>query len=197
MSNSSRISSFTDSFYSKLSTRERIFLVVFALSLCGTIFYFVFDHWSEQQSSTQEMMTKLRQGIAEVKASEGRFRDVLARKKAYKQLLKDNKLNLSKLMERYAKEGELNIEGIKGQRRVLSDQLDSKSKNAEVVVAYTQEVSLGPTSLELLSKFLERLESERSPVRVTSLSFRTFTQDRQELRAVKLNVTTYKSEIDK
>jgi hypothetical protein len=197
MSNSSRISSLTDSFYSKLSMRERIILVVFVLSLCGTAFYFVFDHWSEKQSSTQEMIIKLREGIAEVKAGESRFRDVLAHKKAYEQLLKDNKLDLSKLMERYAKESELTIEGIKGQRRVLSDQLDSKAKNAEVVVAYTQEVSLGPTSLDLLSQFLEKLESERSPVRVTSLSFRTFTQDRQELRTIKLNVTTYKSEIDK
>lgn len=197
MSNPSRISSLTDSFYSKLSTRERIFLVVFVLSLFGTAFYFVLDHWSEQQSSTQAMMAKLREGINDVKAGESRFRDVLARRKAYEQLLKDNKLNLSKLMERYAKEGQINIEGIKEQRRVLSDQLDSKAKNAEVVVAYTQEVSLGPTSLELLSQFLERLESERSPVRVTSLSFKTFTQDRQELRGIKLNVTTYKSEVDK
>ena len=142
-------------------------------------------------------MAKLREGINEVKAGESRFRDVLARRRAYEQLLKDNKLNLSKLMERYAKEGQINIEGIKEQRRVLSDQLDSKAKSAEIVVAYTQEVSLGPTSLELLSQFLERLESERSPVRVTSLSFKTFTQDRQELRGIKLNVTTYKSEVDK
>lgn len=197
MSNSSRISSLTDSFYSKLSVREQIFLVVFILAMFGTGFYFVLDHWSAQYTSTQKMIDQLRQGIVEVKTSEGRFREVLARKKAYEQLLKDNKLNLSKLMERYARESQLTIEGIKGQRRVLSDQLDSKAKNAEAVVAYTQEVSLGPTSLESLAQFLEKLESERSPVRVTSLSFRPFTQDRQELRAIKLNVTTYKSEIDK
>ena len=197
MSNPSHISSLTDSFYSKLSTRERIFLVVFVLSLFGTVFYFVLDPWSEQQSSTQAIMAKLREGINEVKAGERRFRDVLARRKAYEQLLKDNKLNLSKLMERYAKEGQLNIESINEQRVTLNDQLYSKAENAEDVVAYIQEVSLSPTSLELLSQFLERLESERSPVRVTSLSFKTFTQDRQELRQIKLEVTTYKSEVKK
>ena len=197
MSNSSRISSLTDSFYSKLSMRERIYLVVFVLSLFGTIFYFVFKSLSEQHSSTQSQIESLRQGIAEVKAGESRFRDVLAQQKSYEQLLKNNKLNLGKLMDRYAKDGELTIEDFKGRRRILSDQLDSKAKNAEVVIAYTQEVTLGPTNLKQLSQFLEKLESEKSPVRVTSVSFRTFTQDRQELRNVKLHVTTYKSEIDK
>ena len=100
-------------------------------------------------------------------------------------------------MERHAQSEGITIDDFKEKRRVLDDDLSSKVKKAEVVVAYTQEVTIRTATLAQLSKFLEKLEKESSPVRVTSIDMRTSSQDRQELRFIKLAVTTYKLEADK
>ena len=197
MSNSSLTSQIVDSVYSKLSVRERIYLLIFTLTLFGVIIFFVFDQLA---SSKEEQITRvelLREGIAEIKAGEEQFRVLRAKSDAYQKLLKQNSIDLGKLMERHAQSEGITIDDFKEKRRVLDDDLSSKVKKAEVVVAYTQEVTIRTATLSQLSKFLEKLEKESSPVRVTSIDMRTSSQDRQELRFIKLAVTTYKLEANK
>ena len=92
---------------------------------------------------------------------------------------------------------DLTIEKITSKRRLLDDHIDSRDKESDVVVAYSKEVTLAPTNLKQLTEFLEKLESERSPVRVTAVKFKTLTTDRQELRNIIINVSTYKLEANK
>ena len=96
MSNSS-ISALADSL-DKLSMRERVFLMIFVLMFIGTGLYFALNTWVKAHEVTLSQITSLREGIQEVKASEERFRKVLAQRKAYKDLLNNNKLDLGKLM---------------------------------------------------------------------------------------------------
>ena len=139
----------------------------------------------------------MREDLAEVRAGEAHFLEMKAKREAYQKKLKKNKLDLGKLMERIAQEEGITIEDFKEKRRVLDDVLDGKKKREEVVVAYSQEVTIRSAQLDQLSRFLQKLETDTSPVRVTSISLRTSSQDRQELRFIKLSVTTYKSEADK
>ena len=197
MSSQSLTSQLVDSVYSKLSMRERIYLLVFIITLLGVVFYFLFDSWSQSKEQRLAQVENLRAGIAEVRSGEAHFRELRAKSEAYEKLLKQNKIDLGKVMERIAQAEGLVIDDFKEKRRPLNDDLDSKSKKTEIVVAYTQEVTIRSASLEQLSNFLEKLEQETSPVRVTSLDLRTSSQDRQELRFIKLGVTTYKLEVDK
>lgn len=197
MSSSSLTSQLVDSVYSKLSVRERVYLIVFILTLFGVIVFFVFDHLAASKEAQLARVSFLREGIAEIKAGEEQFRILKAKSDAYQKLLKQNSIDLGKLMERHAQSEGITIDDFKEKRRVLDDDLSSKVKKAEVVVAYTQEVTIRTATLAQLSKFLEKLEKESSPVRVTSIDMRTSSQDRQELRFIKLAVTTYKLEADK
>lgn len=197
MSNISLTSQLVDSVYSKLSVRERIYLLIFALIFVGVILYFVFDGLNRSREAQIARVELLRAGIAEIKSGEAKFRELRAKGEAYQKLLKENSIDLGKLMERHAQSEGITIEDFKEKRRVLDDDLSSKTKKSEVIVAYTQEVTIRTASLAQLSKFLEKLEKERSPVRVTSLDMKTSAQDRQELRFIKLAVTTYKLEADK
>jgi hypothetical protein len=61
-------------------------------------------------------------------------------------------------------------------------------------VAYTQNVTIRNVKLKQLAAFLQELERQSSPIRVTSLEVRPLTSDRQTLRLVKLSVSTYKRE---
>ena len=197
MSNTSSISSLTDSFYSKLSARERLYLIVFGLMSFGVGFYLLFSTWESERASLEGQVKGIRKTIEEVKSNTGRFHEIKARSEAYQKLLKNNKLDLGKLMERYAKSSDLTIEKITSKRRPLDDHIDSRDKESDVVVAYSKEVTLAPTNLKQLTEFLEKLESERSPVRVTAIKFKTLTTDRQELRNIIINVSTYKLEANK
>lgn len=197
MSSTSGISSLTDSLSSKLSARERIYLIVFAISAFGVGLYFTFEMLNSSLSITQEQIELIQTDFQEVKASEESYLTLKSRREVYEQQLKSNNLDLGKLLERVSQEFEVTIEDFKEKRRVLDDALEGKVKRTEVVVAYTQEVTIRSAKLDQLSRFLEKLEAEESPVRVTSLSWRASTQDRQELRFIKVSVTTYKSEADK
>ena len=197
MSTASLTSQMIDSVYSKLSVRERIYLLVFILTLFGVIFFFVFDQLSKSRATRLEQIENLRAGIAEVRAGEAHFREIRSKSEAYEKLLKQNSIDLGKVMERHAQSEGISIDDFKEKRRILDDDLSSKSKKSEVVVSYTQEVTIRSASLSQLSKFLEKLEKESSPVRVTSLDIRASSQDRQELRFIKLAVTTYKLEANK
>ena len=197
MSTSSLTSQIVDSVYSKLSVRERIYLLIFIITFLGVIFFFVFDSWSKSKEARLQQVEALRTGIAEVRAGEAHFREIRSKSEAYQKLLKQNSIDLGKVMERHAQSEGITIDDFKEKRRILDDDLSSKAKKSEVVVAYTQEVTIRSSSLSQLSKFLEKLEKEASPVRVTSLDIRTSSQDRQELRFIKLAVTTYKLEANK
>lgn len=197
MSTTSLTSQMIDSVYSKLSVRERVYLLVFALTLFGIIFFFVFDQWSKSRTARLEQIENLRAGIAEVRAGEAHFREIRSKSEAYEKLLKQNSIDLGKVMERHAQSEGISIDDFKEKRRILDDDLSSKSKKSEVVVSYTQEVTIRSASLKQLSNFLEKIENETSPVRVTSLDIRASSQDRQELRFIKLAVTTYKLEANK
>ena len=59
---------------------------------------------------------------------------------------------------------------------------------------YTQSVTIKNVSLEQLSKFLEKLESNRFPVRVTQLNVNVSSSDRQVLKEIQLTVATYRNE---
>ena len=197
MSSQSFTTQLVDSVYSKLSMRERLYLLIFLVTLIGVISFYVFDSWSSAKALRLDQVNALKAGIAEVRSGEAHYRELRAKSEAYEKLLKQNNIDLGKVMERVALAEGISIDDFKEKRRPLNDDLDSKSKKTEVIVAYTQEVTIRSANLEQLSRFLEKLEAERSPVRVTSLDLRTSAQDRQELRFIKLGVTTYKLEVDK
>lgn len=197
MSSQSLTSQLVDSVYSKLSLRERLYLLFFLMALIGVVSFYVFSSWSHSKTLRLEQVETLRAGIAEVRAGEAHFREIQAKSEAYEKLLKQNSVDLGKLLERVAQSEGISIDDFKEIRRPLNDDLDSKSKKTEVVVAYTQEITIRSANLDQLSRFLEKLEAETSPIRVTSLDLRTSAQDRQELRFIKIGVTTYKLEVDK
>lgn len=197
MSNPSLTSQFVDGVYSKLSARERLYLLACILIFVGVATFFIFDQLAASKEAQLSRVEFLREGIAEIKAGEEQFRILRAKGEAYQKLLKQNSIDLGKVMERHAQSEGITIDDFKEKRRVLDDDLSSKAKKAEVVVAYTQEVTIRSANLAQLSRFLEKLEKESSPVRVTSIDMRTSAQDRQELRFIKLAVTTYKLEADK
>ena len=58
----------------------------------------------------------------------------------------------------------------------------------------SQAVTIRKVSLEQLSNFLAALEKNESPIRVTKMSIDTSAADRQQLRQVKLTVSTYRNE---
>jgi len=108
-------------------------------------------------------------------------------------------VSLDKLMERLAKAQGFSIEDFKEQRRVLSEgerSRRSKKRKSKILVAYTQNVTIRNVNLKQLAAFLQDLERQSAPIRVTSLEVRPLTSDRQTLRLVKLSVSTYKREKD-
>ena len=99
-------------------------------------------------------------------------------------------------MEKYSKELGFSIDDYKDRRVVIDEGRSSSKKKKKVLIAYTQDVTIRTISLDQLSKFLQNLERERVPVKVTALEVKPSTQNRQDLKYIRLSVTTYKKELD-
>ena len=195
MSETTELTPVSEGLFSNLSARERILVLTFVLLVVlGGVYYYLGKVVSERDLAVERIDT-LTEILKEIKAAEPAFIRTKATKDAYEKLLTNNNLDLGKIMEKRAQEQGISIEDFKEKRKVLGDS-DYGDKNKKVLVAYTQQVRLKTTGLKELVAFLTALENERVPVRVTDIDIRPSTQDRQELRSIRLSVTTYKKELD-
>lgn len=199
MSNSSLLS-LGDGVMSTLSDRERLSIGLVGVLLVCTVAWFVSSSLGDEALALREQRDLLSADLAEVRLASPEFLRRKERLAAYEERLVSNQLDLSKMMERVAREQNFNIEDFKESRRVLDDDgggsKKSKKQERRVLVAYSQQVTIRKISLKQLAAFLQALEADPAPVRVTSLEVKPSTSDRQELREVRLGVTTYKREKD-
>lgn len=199
MSNSSLLS-LGDGVMSTLSDRERLSIGLVGVLLVCTVAWFVSSALGDEALALREQRDLLSADLAEVRLASPEFLRRKERLAAYEERLVSNQLDLSKMMERVAREQNFNIEDFKESRRVLDDDgggsKKSKKQERRVLVAYSQQVTIRKISLKQLAAFLQALEADPAPVRVTSLEVKPSTSDRQELREVRLGVTTYKREKD-
>jgi hypothetical protein len=159
--------------------------------------WLVFDSMSAEAEALRSQRDSLKEGLSEVRVVAPAFLERKLRLEAYEDRLSKNSVSLDKLMERLAKAQGFSIEDFKEQRRVLDEgerSRRSKKRNNKSLVAYTQNVTIRNVKLKQLAAFLQELERQSSPIRVTSLEVRPLTSDRQTLRLVKLSVSTYKRE---
>ena len=195
MSDTSKLSAPSEGFLSQLSTRERILVsAVISIILIAAVIYGL-TQLTAAKNIAMERATLLRAGIAEIKEIEPRYIKQKQRLKDFESRLVSNSLDLGKVMEKHSKTLGFSIDDFK-ERRIVIDESRSSSKKKKVLVAYTQDVTIRTISLDQLSKFLQNLERERVPVKVTALEVKPSTQNRQELKYIRLSVTTYKKELD-
>jgi Tfp pilus assembly protein PilO len=183
-----------------LSDRDKLLIGLLGAFALVVLAWFIFDDMSMQAELLREQRDNLKAGLSEVRAGAPSFLERKQRLEAYEQRLVKNNVSLDKLMERLAKAQGFSIEDFKEQRRVLDEGerrgRRGKRKARDVLVAYTQNVTIRKVNLKQLAAFLQDLERQSAPIRVTSLEVRPSTSDRQELRLVKLSVSTYKREKD-
>lgn len=183
-----------------LSDRDKLLIGLLGAFALVVLAWFIFDDMSMQAELLREQRDNLKAGLSEVRAGAPSFLERKQRLEAYEQRLVKNSVSLDKLMERLAKAQGFSIEDFKEQRRVLDEGerrgRRGKRKARDVLVAYTQNVTIRKVNLKQLAAFLQDLERQSAPIRVTSLEVRPSTSDRQELRLVKLSVSTYKREKD-
>jgi|LauGreDrversion4_2_1035121.scaffolds.fasta_scaffold233765_2 hypothetical protein len=199
MSNSSLLS-LGDGVMSTLSDREKLSIGLVGIAFVCTAAWFVSSALSDEATLLRERRDQLSADLAEVRAASPDFLRRKERLAAYEERLLSNQLDLSKMMERVAREQGFNIEDFKENRRVLDEEAGGgkkgKKQESKALVAYSQQVTIRSVTLKQLAAFLQALEADAAPVRVTSLEVRPSTSDRQELREVRLGVTTYKREKD-
>jgi len=197
---SSSLLSLGDGVMSTLSDREKLSIgLVVVLVLCTAV-WFMSSALSDEAALLREQRDLLSADLAEVRAASPDFLRRKERLAAYEERLLSNQLDLSKMMERAARDQGFNIEDFKENRRVLDEELagpkKGKKQERKALVAYSQQVTIRTVSLKQLAAFLQAVEADPAPVRVTSLEVTPSTGDRQELRSVRLSVTTYKREKD-
>jgi len=182
-----------------LSDRDKVLLGLLATCVMSVLAWFMFDGMSMEADALREQRDALKSGLSEVRGLAPVYRERKQRLEAYEDRLNKNTVSLDKLMERLAKAQGFSIEDFKEQRRVLSEgerSRRSKKRKSKILVAYTQNVTIRNVNLKQLAAFLQDLERQSAPIRVTSLEVRPLTSDRQTLRLVKLSVSTYKREKD-
>ena len=180
-----------------LSDRDKVLVGLLLTALIAFAAWLVFDSMSEEAEALRSQRDSLKEGLSEVRVVAPAFLERKLRLEAYEDRLSKNSVSLDKLMERLAKAQGFSIEDFKEQRRVLDEgerSRRSKKRNNKSLVAYTQNVTIRNVKLKQLAAFLQELERQSSPIRVTSLEVRPLTSDRQTLRLVKLSVSTYKRE---
>jgi len=182
-----------------LSDRDKVLLGLLATCVMSVLAWFMFDGMSMEADALREQRDALKSGLSEVRGLAPVYLERKQRLEAYEDRLNKNTVSLDKLMERLAKAQGFSIEDFKEQRRVLSEgerSRRSKKRKSKILVAYTQNVTIRNVNLKQLAAFLQDLERQSAPIRVTSLEVRPLTSDRQTLRLVKLSVSTYKREKD-
>jgi hypothetical protein len=196
MSDTSKLSAPSEGFLSQLSTRERLLVsAVISIILIAGVAYGL-SQLTAAKNIAMERTTLLRAGIAEIKEIEPRYLKQKQRLKDFESRLTSNSLDLGKVMEKHSKTLGFSIDDFKERRIVIDETRSSSKKKKKVLVAYTQDVTIRTISLDQLAKFLQNLERERVPVKVTALEVKPSTQNRQELKYIRLSVTTYKKELD-
>lgn len=182
-----------------LSDRDKVLLGLLLTCIISVLAWFIFDGMSMESEALRERRDGLKTNLNEVRSLAPAFLERKQRLEAYEDRLNKNTVDLDKLMERLAKAQGFSIEDFKEQRRVLDEgerSRRSKKRKEKALVAYTQNVTIQNVTLKQLAAFLQDLERQSAPIRVTSLEVRPLTSDRQTLRLVKLSVSTYKREKD-
>jgi type II secretory pathway component PulM len=181
--------------FNRLSQREKTLLLTFAALLFFGVLYLFWNSKLQALETLQTTKTELQNQINQIKDAQPKFLAKKQQLEAYENLLNENKQDLSSLMENTAKDIGISLDDFKENKRSLSDDFSKKKrKNQKDLMEYTQSVTIKNVSLEQLSKFLEKLESNRFPVRVTQLNVNVSSSDRQVLKEIQLTVATYRNE---
>jgi uncharacterized protein YoxC len=181
--------------FNRLSQREKTLLLTFVALLFFGVLYLFWNSKLQALETLQTTKTELQNQINQIKDAQPKFLAKKQQLEAYENLLNENKQDLSSLMENTAKDIGISLDDFKENKRSLSDDFSKKKrKNQKELMEYTQSVTIKNISLEQLSKFLEKLESNRFPVRVTQLNVNVSSSDRQVLKEIQLTVATYRNE---
>jgi type II secretory pathway component PulM len=181
--------------FNRLSQREKTLLLTFVALLFFGMLYLFWNSKLQALDTLQTSKTELQDQINKIKDAQPKFLAKKQQLEAYENLLNENKQDLSSLMENTAKSIGISLDDFKENKRSLSDDFSKKKrKNQKELMEYTQSVTIKNISLEQLSKFLEKLESNRFPVRVTQLNANVSSSDRQVLKEIQLTVATYRNE---
>jgi uncharacterized protein YoxC len=181
--------------FNRLSQREKTLLLTFIALLFFGVLYLFWNSKLQALETLQTTKTELQNQINQIKDAQPKFLAKKQQLEAYENLLNENKQDLSSLMENTAKDIGISLDDFKENKRSLSDDFSKKKrKNQKELMEYTQSVTIKNISLEQLSKFLEKLESNRFPVRVTQLNVNVSSSDRQVLKEIQLTVATYRNE---
>jgi uncharacterized protein YoxC len=181
--------------FNRLSQREKTLLLTFVALLFFGVLYLFWNSKLQALDALQTSKAELQDQINKIKDAQPKFLAKKQQLEAYENLLNENKQDLSSLMENTAKSIGISLDDFKENKRSLSDDFSKKKrKNQKELMEYTQSVTIKNISLEQLSKFLEKLESNRFPVRVTQLNANVSSSDRQVLKEIQLTVATYRNE---
>lgn len=200
MAEKSRIQNLFDSF-DRLSTREKIMVGGLAGAFGVTLVVILWMVFSSQITALEQRNESARDTLAQVMTLKDTYLARKARNDAKKALLDNNRVGLVKLMEGEAQRQGFIIEEFKETKRSLADPAQrprvsqgERKRKVKELFEVSQAVTIRKVSLEALANFLAALEKNESPIRVTKMSIDTSAADRQQLRQVKLTVSTYRNE---
>ncbi len=181
--------------FNRLSQREKLLVIGFVSMILIVVLY---GFWNSKLQALETLNTKkteLQATIDKIKLAQPKFLEKKAQLEAYENLLNENKQDLAHLMENTAKALNFSLDDFKENKRSLSDDFSKKKKkNQKELMEYTQSVTIKNVSVDQLSNFLEKLENNRYPIRITQLNINTSSTDRQILREVQVTVATYRNE---
>jgi hypothetical protein len=181
--------------FNRLSQREKLLVISFISSILMVGLYSFWNSKLQALDALNTQKTELQATIEKIKLAQPKFLEKKAQLEAYENLLNENKQDLAHLMENTAKALNISLDDFKENKRSLSDDFSKKKKkNQKELMEYTQSVTIKNLSAEQLASFLEKLENNRYPIRITQLNISTSNTDRQILREVQVTVATYRNE---
>lgn len=202
MAEKGRMQSVFDAF-DRLSGREKIMVGGLVGAFLLTVLTIVWMVFSSQISALEGRNENARSTMAEVMTLKDAYLAQKARLDAKKSLLDRNDVRLAPLIETEAKRLGVEIDDFKEDKRYITEnhrrarpQNDGDTPPPKIrdLVEVSTTVTLRRVSLEQLSNLLAAVQKRPEPIRVTDLNISTLTSDRQQLRVVKVKVSTYRNE---
>lgn len=202
MAEKGRMQSLFDAF-DRLSGREKVMVGGLVGAFLLTVLVIVWMVFSSQINALEERNQNARSTMAEVMTLKDAYLAQKAKLDAKKSLLDNNDVRLVRLMESEAKRLGIEIDDFKEDKRYITEnhrrarpQSEGNTPPPKIrdLVEVSTTVTLRRCSLEQLSNFLAALQKRPEPIRVTDLDISTLTSDRQQLRVVKVKVSTYRNE---
>ena len=171
--------------FSRMSARERKLVIVTALAAAIFVLGGI-GLWTNSALSSREKRVQLRkEQLAQILAYEGRYKDAERKEKRSAERLKRNTITLFSHLNKGAQELGLSLNDLNERKKPLRD---------TGIEQISVDVNLKKVSIDLLGKFLEKIESKSSRGLVKILKLKVTTRhDNPELLDVKMTVATWKA----